>query len=82
MLGWLRRLVARVKEWGRREPVLYAALAQAVLAFLISIGVITSIGGYNVGRENGTAFLGMTSALLGFLVRSRVSPTPDGSDFG
>lgn len=80
-MSLLRRIVAKVKAWGKREPVMYAALIQAVLAFLIAIGVITSVAGYNVGRENGTATLAVTSAVLGFITRRRVSPVPDGNDF-
>lgn len=53
----------------RREPAVVAGLVQAVLALLLSFGV-------DLTTEQTAAIMGLSAAVLAFVVRRRVTPTP------
>lgn len=52
----------------KNEPVLVTALVQAVLGLIVAFGV-------DLTGEQTAAVLAVTAAVLGFVARSRVSPT-------
>lgn len=51
----------------QREPAVVAGLVQAVLAALLAFGV-------DMSTEQTAAVMGLSAALLAFVVRRRVSP--------
>ncbi len=51
-----------------REPVLILAVVQAVLGLIAAFGL-------DLTAEQVAAVMAVTAALLGFVARSRVSPT-------
>lgn len=54
-----------------REPILWLAFVQAVIAFVVSFGLDLS------GEQTGS-IMAVTAALLGLVARQRVSPVvPD-----
>lgn len=51
-----------------REPVLVLAVVQAVLGLLVAFG-------FDVSGEQVAAIMAVSAAILGFVARSRVTPT-------